>query len=287
MIAITGSTGFVGSYLTKLFPEAVGYNLRDGNDLRDFENLRNFLDIHRPDKIFHLAAQAFVSESFDNPRRTIEVNTIGSLNLLEAVRQLGLKSKILLCGTSEEYGAGKTKETSLPIPESPYAISKLAMDHFGQLYARAYGMNVVVTRTFNHTGPGRGEMYAESSFAKQIAEIEKGTRKVLKHGDLGRMRNYTDVRDVVAAYKLAIDLPPGVYNVCSENTVTINSVLLTLISRAKKNIHRDADPALFRPTDFSFDPPSCTKFKKLTGWEPQYTLDETLTDLLNYWRVKV
>ena len=285
---IIGSKGFVGKHLKKYLRSqnhvVIGYNLSAGYDIRDYEKLRNFLDHHRPDYIYHLAAQAYVSESFANPVRTFEVNTIGSLNLLEAVRQLGLKTKILLAGTSEEYGDAEPLEDGGLNPLSPYAISKFAMDKLGMLYAKSYGMNIVVTRAFNHTGPGRGEMYAESSFAKQIVNIENGKQKMLNHGSLLAVRNYTDVRDIVKAYMLAIDLPPDVYNICSNQNITIHDMLDILIDLSSLPIpHKEMD-SLKRPVDFSFKEPACKKFTKLTGWKPEIELRQTLEDLLNYWR---
>lgn len=287
-ILITGSNGFVGEHLTALLEKeghAVSdYNLSHGEDLRDYETLRNELDLWRPERIYHLAAQAYVPESFANPKRTFEVNTLGSLNLLEAVRQLGIKPKILLAGTSEEYGTGDVSEESKPEPKSPYAISKLAMDHLGQLYAQAYGMHVVVTRAFNHCGPDRGEMYAESSFAKQIVEVELGRKKVVQHGNLESVRNYTDVRDIVRAYEKAIELPPDVYNICSDQNITMQTVMDELVKLARCDIKLKTNRALYRPADFSFMKPSCRKFKDLTGWEPEYTIGETLNDVLESWR---
>ena len=209
---ITGSKGFVGSHLKKHLEdegwEVHGFNLRDGQDLNNYEHVRQAIDVLRPDVVFHLAAQAYVPESFTSPKRTFELNTIGSLNLLEAVKQLGVKTRIHMAGTSEEYGDsaygdGFITEETLPNPLSPYAISKLAMDKLGCLYAKSYNLDVVITRAFNHTGPGRGEMYAESSFAKQIVEIENGKRQFLEHGNLSSVRNYTDVRDIARAYRLA------------------------------------------------------------------------------------
>lgn len=293
---VIGSAGFVGkhleSHLQKWAWEVSGFNLRDGLDILNYEQVRNTLDVVRPDAIFHLAAQAYVPESFQNPKRTLEVNTIGSLNVLEAVRQLGIKPKILLAGTSEEYGdaqygEGKITEEALPNPLSPYAISKLAMDHLGRLYAKSYGMNVVVTRAFNHAGPGRGEMYAESSFAKQIVEVELSMRGEVEHGNLESIRNYTDVRDIVRAYVLAVDLPSDVYNICSDESVTMQEIMDMLIDKSNDEIFTKVNPALYRPADFSFKTPNCDKFKTLTGWKTEYSLEQTMADVLDYWRKRL
>jgi GDP-4-dehydro-6-deoxy-D-mannose reductase len=286
-VLVTGDSGFVGRHLRQEL-EAQSHQVNglslSSIDIRNFEELRNFLDVTRPQQIYHLAAQAYVPESFANPVRVFEVNTIGSLNLLEAVRQLGLKTRILLAGTSEEYGDAEPLEAGYVNPLSPYAIAKLAMDKRGLLYAKTYGMNVVVTRAFNHTGPGRGEMYAESSFAKQIAEIEKGQRDFLEHGNLETIRNYIDVRDVVRAYRLAIELPSDVYNICSDQNVTMQEIIEMLIKNSLLDIQTRINPALYRPADFSFKNPSCKKLSRLTNWKPQYKLEQTLEDLLNYWR---
>lgn len=288
---VTGDTGHVGGHLVRHLTErgwdVKGFSLRAGQDIQDYEQIRNTLDIERPDVIFHLAAQAYVPESFANPQRTFEVNTVGSMNILEAVRQLGLKTKIHLAGTSEEYGNGVPREDAMLEPKSPYAISKAAMDHAGQLYAKSYNMEVIVTRAFNHTGPDRGEQYAESSFAKQVAEVEIGKRDVVEHGNLESVRNYTDVRDIVRAYELAVDLDSGVYNICSSQNVTMQEVMDTLIKISGRDIKTKVNPALYRPYDFSFQKPRCDTFRDLTGWQPEIKLEQTLTDLLNYWREKV
>lgn len=290
-ILVTGLSGFVGMHLARLLVadghDVRGYDLSHGQDLRDFESLRNMLDDFRPDKIFHLAALAYVPESTANPVRAIDVNTIGSINLLEAVRQLGLKTKIQMAGTSEEYGDAGPNEDDMLNPLSPYAIGKAGMDYMGRLYARAYGMEVVITRAFNHTGPGRGEMYAESSWAKQIVEIEQGKRDVVKHGNLSPVRNFTDVRDVVRAYSIAIDLPSGVYNVCSTQNVSMQEVINKLIEQAKVPIKMVSDQALYRPSDFSFKKPSCAKLQDLSDWKPEIALDATLGDILQYWRERL
>ena len=288
---VSGSHGFVGRHLCQhLIDEGMevqGFNLRDGQNILDYEFVRNSLDVIRPNYIFHLAAQAYVPESFSNPTRTFQVNTIGSLNILEAVRQLGIKTKVHLAGTSEEYGDGGPNEEDLPTPQSPYAISKLAMDHLGRLYAKSYGMEVVVTRAFNHAGPGRGEMYAESSFAKQIVEIELGRRKFVEHGNLESIRNYTDVRDIVRAYRLAIDLPSGVYNICSDNNVSMQEILDMLVKQAKVDVNTKVNPSLYRPSDFSFKEPSAAKFKGLSEWKSTIPLEKTMGDILEDWREKL
>jgi len=281
-IFITGGFGFVGKYLMERLKDHSVLPCTD--DIREIEQLRNTLDHFRPDRIYHLAAQAYVPESFTNPQRAFEVNTIGTLNLLEAVRQLGLRPKILLAGTSEEYGDGDVSEDSCLQPRSPYAISKVAMDQLGHLYHDAYGLHVVTTRAFNHTGPGRGEMYAESAWAKRIVEIENGTQHILEHGNLETVRNLTDVRDMVRAYKLAIELSPDHYNICSPYNWHMKDVLETLTSLAKVNIISRSNPALQRPADFSFKEPDCKKFQDLTGWKPKVAPQDTLKDLLEDWR---
>lgn len=293
---VTGAGGFVGQHLVKhlneLGWEVKSFDMRDGQNIMEYEFVRNALDVERPDAIFHLAAQAYVPESFQNPIRAFEVNTIGSTNILEAVRQLGIKTRVHLAGTSEEYGdsqygEGVTTELTLPNPLSPYAISKLAMDQMGQLYAKSYGMSVVITRAFNHAGPGRGEMYAESAFAKQIVEVELGRREVVEHGNLESIRNYTDVRDIVRAYALAIDLPSGVYNICSDQNVSMQQIMDLLIDKARTDIETRVNPALYRPSDFSFKVPSCEKFTDLTDWKPEIKLEDTVEAILGYWREKL
>lgn len=293
---ITGSKGFVGQHLVQLLEaegqEVIHFNLRDGQNILDYELLRNTLDVYRPDYVFHLAAQAFVPESLSNPYRAFQVNTLGSVNLLEAIRQLNVKTKVLLTGTSEEYGdamngKGTVDESTLPQPKSPYAVSKLAMDYLGQMYSKVYGIPIVTTRAFNHAGKGRGEMYAESAFAKQIVECELGKKEFVEHGNLDTVRNYTDVRDVVRAYRLAIDLPSDVYNICSPNSVSMQELMDLLIKNSTVKPKLKVNEGLYRAGDFSFKTPSCEKFIKLSGWELEYSLEDAMKEVLAGWREKL
>lgn len=290
---ITGSRGFVGTHLARYLESqghtVFGFDVKEGGDLRNYESIRRALDMVRPDRIFHLAAQTYVPESFANPARAVEVNTIGSINLLEAVRQVGLKARVHLAGTSEEYGdtSGEEEpitERSLPNPSSPYAISKLAMDYMGRMYTQAYGVPVIITRAYNHCGPGRGEEFAESAFAKQVVAVERGLQKEVLHGNLESVRNYIDVRDVVKAYTLAVELGPGVYNICSDKNVTMGEMMDILVKHASCPISLKVSQTLYRPNDFSFKKPSCEKFASLTGWKPEIPLERTLQDILDEWR---
>jgi len=235
-----------------------------------------------------LAAQAFVPESFKDPQRTFHINIDGTDNVLRAVAALGIKPRIMIAGSSEEYGLVSSKECPInedqPLrPQSPYAISKIAADMLGGWYANSSGLHVVRTRAFNHSGPGRGEMYVTSSFAKQVAkiEIEGG---VLKHGNLEAVRDITDVRDIVRAYRAAIRLEPDVYNIGTGKGIKIADVLKILTKAAKKKIKTELDPALMRKTDVPLLICDSTKFRKLTHWKPTIKIEKTLKDLLDHWR---
>jgi len=296
-VLITGISGFVGKHLKELIEKrgdrVIGYDIKDGQDLLDYEQLRNFLDKERPDEIYHLAAQAFVPESFSDPNRTIAVNVNGTINLLEAVKNLGLNPKVLLACSSEEYGFVKPEECPItedqPLrPQSPYGVSKVACDMLGQWYVDKYDMHIVRTRAFNHTGPGRGEMYVTSSFAKQVAQIEKYGGK-LKHGNLDAVRDFTDVRDIVRAYSLAINLKSDVYNIGSGKGIKIKEVLDILVDNENRDpkISFEVDKSRMRKTDVPRLVCDCTKFKKLSGWKPNYKIEETLSDLLEFWRARI
>lgn len=291
---ITGSGGFVGPYLTSELEVHGGwklhhFDLKLGHDIRDYEQIRAAVENLQPDYVFHLAAQAYVAEGVSDPRRAMDVNAVGTLNLLEAVRHTGCRAKILITGTSEEYGyedqpGPEVTEDSPCMPATPYGVSKLAASTLGLSYAKQHGLHVVVTRAFNHTGAGRPAQYADSAFARRIAKAERDGSEVL-HGNLDAVRNYSDVLDVVRAYRLAIDLPSGVYNVCSDNSVSMKWVLDTLVGFAANSVRTRLDESLYRPSGSAvFHPPSHAKLTAATGWEPQIPLEQTLRDVYTYWQ---
>lgn len=312
---ITGVTGFAGSHLTELLlkegVEVYGIqrwrskteNIRhlqdkikiEEADLLDAHSLYTVIDKIKPDYIFHLAAQSFVQSSWASPTQTLEVNIIGSAHLFEAVRKTGLPITIQIACSSEEYGKVLSdevpiKETNPLRPLSPYAVSKLAMDYLGYQYFQSYGLRIIRTRGFNHTGPRRGDVFAESSFAKQIAEIEKGSREPIVHvGNLEAQRDYTDVRDMVRAYYVAVQKcePGEVYNIATGSAWKIKDVLDLLISMAKVKVEVKPDPARMRPSDVEILIGDNTKFVKQTGWKAEIPFEKTMEDLLNYWRENV
>ena len=312
---ITGITGFVGSHMAELLlKEGVKvYGIQrwrskteniehikdqitfEEADLLDAHSLYTVIDKIKPDYIFHLAAQSFVQSSWSSPTQTLEVNITGSAHLFEAVRETGLQIPIQIACSSEEYGKVLSnevpiKETNPLRPLSPYAVSKIAMDYLGYQYHESYGMKILRTRGFNHTGPRRGDVFAESSFAKQIAEIEKGKHDSVVHvGNLEAERDYTDVRDMVKAYYLAVQRCDGgdVYNICTGKAWKIRKVLDLLISMATVKVEVKQDPARMRPSDVEILLGDNSKFVAKTGWKPEILFEKTMEDLLNYWREKV
>lgn len=314
-ILITGVTGFVGSHLAefalKMGAEVFGtyrWRSRMDNiehllgkiklvecDLRDATSVRNALIEAKPEWIFHLAAQSYVPTSWTAPADTMHINVIGTVNLFEAVRQLELDCRILNAGSSEEYGLQfehelPIKETNQLRPLSPYAVSKVAQDLLGWQYYRSYGMFIVRTRAFNHSGPRRPEAFVDSGFAWQIAKIEAGLQEPVIHvGNLDAKRDFTDVRDIVRAYWLALEKGEAgeVYNICSGKARSIREVLDSLINMAKVRTEIRQDPSRLRPSDVPVLVGDSTKFRKQTGWEPQIPYEQTLSDMLNYWRMKI
>lgn len=316
-ILITGITGMVGSHLAEYVlahhpdvevhgmvrwrsPRAnlVKVNgrvtLHEG-ELRDLHSLVRVLETVRPERIFHLAAQSYVSASFSAPADTLHTNVIGTTNLLDAVRLTGIDPRIHICSSSEVYGQVRPDE--VPIresnefrPASPYAVSKCGEDMIALQYFLSYGIKTIRTRMFTHTGPRRGDVFAESAFAKQIAEVEAGLRpNPIKVGNLNSVRTFADVSDAVRAYWLLLEkCPPGeVYNIGGERTMTVGEMLDVLIGMAGCRIRYEVDPALVRPSDVTLQIPDTSKFRAATGWEPKVPLETTLRDLLDYHRGRI
>jgi len=313
---ITGITGFAGSHLAEYLLSlgncevhgTIRWRSRTENidhlkgkihlhdcDLRDSGSVYRLIADLKPDRIYHLAAQSYVPMSWTAPQETFVTNVIGQLNIFEAVRATGCSCRIQIAGSSEEYGLVMPDETPIketnPLrPLSPYAVSKVAQDLMGYQYHQSYKMHIIRTRGFNHTGPRRGMVFVTSNFARQIAEIEKGKREpILYVGNLEAVRDFTDVRDTVRAYYLILEkgAPGEVYNVATGKGYKIRQVLETLqgLSTAKFQIKQD--PKRLRPSDVELLIGDPTKLKSATGWEPLYSFEQTLKDLLDYWRERV
>jgi GDP-4-dehydro-6-deoxy-D-mannose reductase len=264
-------------------------------DLEDPAAVEAVFDLMGPDRIVHLAAQSSVHHSFADPAGTLRTNVLPLVHLLEAVRRRGLFPRVLVAGSADEYGLARPEDVPLTEsadlhPTSPYAVSKVTQTLLALQYAHAHGLGVLATRTFPHTGPGRGEVFAESSFARQIAAIEAGlVPPVLHVGNLDVVRDFTDVRDVVRAYWMLLDQGEAgeVYNVCRGEGVRLRDVLQTLIRLAGVRVELVQDPARLRPSDAPILVGDPGKLRRATGWEPRLPLETTLGDLLGYWRGRV
>lgn len=261
-------------------------------DLMDFGSVLATLQDVKPDAIFHLAAHANVRASFITPNAVLSNNIIGTSNLFEAVRLARLDPIIQLCSTSEVYGQVDPKYVPIkedtPIrPASPYAVSKVAQDLLGWTYFVSYGMRIIRTRMFAYLNPRRTDLFA-TSFAKQVAWIERGIGTELVHGNLDSVRTLIDVRDAMRAYwKAIVHCKPGeVYNIGGSTTVTVGQFLEHLIALSDVPIATRCDPHLLRPTDVTLQIPSVDKFVGETGWQPRYTFEESVAYLLDYWRGK-
>ncbi|GMK39867.1 GDP-mannose 4,6-dehydratase [Paenibacillus sp. CCS19] len=309
---ITGINGFVGghlaSYLLSEGIEVAGTcrcRQHNGEDalsnknirlieceLRDAAAVEEVIAAERPDHLFHLAAQSFVPASWASPSDTIHNNVAGQVHLLEAIRLHKLPTKVLIAGSSEAYGEVHTNEIPVtennPLrPMNPYAISKIAQDFLGMQYYRQYGIPIVRMRTFNHIGPRQNEHFVTSSFAKQIAEIEKGLRPpVLYVGNLEARRDFTDVRDVVHAYWLAIQhgTPGECYNVASGRSWSAGDLLQLLLSLSPIKVTIEQDAARMRPSDVPIVIGDSAKLTSQTGWLPKIPIETTMQEVLEYWR---
>lgn len=266
-------------------------------DINDLSSMIAVFDRVKPDYVFHLAAQSYPKTSFESPLETLETNILGTAKVLDAIKTLGLEPVIHVCASSEVFG--RVPKEFLPIhedvqfhPASPYAISKVGTDLIGRFYAEAYGLRVMTTRMFTHTGPRRGDVFAESTFAKQIAMIEAGLQEpIINVGNLDSLRTWSDVRDAVRAYHMLVTNNPiagEYYNIGGTYSCTVREMLEYLISLSTvKNISIETDPDRLRPIDADLQVPDTSKFKNHTGWEPEISFEKTMQDLLNYWRDNV
>jgi GDPmannose 4,6-dehydratase len=322
---ITGITGMVGSHLADLLLEQTDWDVYGmcrwrspldnvahlvdranrgdrlrfvSADLRDYVSLVNAVEESRPDYVFHLAAQSFPSTSFTAPLDTLDTNILGTERLLEVLRRCpGIDPVIHVCSSSEVYG--RVSREKLPInedcsfhPASPYAISKVGTDLVGRFHAEAYQQKIMVTRMFTHTGPRRGDVFAESTFAKQIALIEANRLPpVVKVGNLDSLRTWSDVRDAVRAYYLLVTVNPvpgESYNIGGTFSCTVRQMLDHLLSlSSRQDIRVEVDPARLRPIDADLQVPDMAKFRRHTGWEPQISFEQSMADLLDYWRARI
>jgi len=268
-------------------------------DLCDYISLQNSVEACRPDYVFHLAAQSYPKISFSSPIQTLDTNILGTARLLEALRHCrDIDPVIHVCSSSEVFG--RVSREKLPIdegcsfhPASPYAISKTGTDLVGRFHAEAYGQKVLVTRMFTHTGPRRGDVFAESTFAKQIAMIEQGLiPPVVKTGNLNSLRTWSDVRDAVRAYFMLVTvnpIPGEYYNIGGTFSCTVGDMLnhLISISTRKEAIRVETDTERLRPLDADLQVPDTRKFTGHTGWLPEIPFEKTMADLLDYWRDRV
>jgi GDP-4-dehydro-6-deoxy-D-mannose reductase len=314
-VLVTGITGFAGSHLVDYLLTLPGVEVmgilrwrsRTENiehfrdkvrliecDLRDASSVRDVMEQLRPDRIFHLAAQSFVPTSWTAPTESLVTNIIGQLNIFEAVKKLHIMPRIQLACSSEQYGM--VFENELPIretnpmrPLSPYAVSKVGQDMLGYQYWMSYQLPVIRTRGFNHEGPRRGPVFVCSDFAKQIADIERGLKPpVIRVGNLEARRDFSDVRDVVRAYWLSLEKgqPGECYNICSGRAWTIREMLDMLLGMTKAKVTIEQDATRMRPSDVPVLLGDASKFRKATGWEPTIPFEQTLRDLLDYWRAR-
>ena len=321
---ITGVTGMVGSHLVDFLLENTDWqiygflrwnedlsniqhlltHINEGNrifllygDINDYVSLHTAIQSAQPNYVFHLAAQSYPKTSFDSPLETLQTNILGTANLLEAIRKSDYEPIVHVCASSEVFG--RVSKDKLPIheditfhPASPYAISKAGTDLVGRFYGEAYGMKVMTTRMFTHTGPRRGDVFAESTFAKQIAMIEAGSiEPIIKVGNLDSLRTWSDVRDAARAYYMLVTTNPiagEYYNIGGTYTCSVRQMLEYLLSCSTcKDIKVQMDPSRLRPIDADLQVPDTTKFTQHTGWSPVIPFEKTMNDLLNYWRDQI
>ncbi|WP_028517806.1 GDP-mannose 4,6-dehydratase [Ruminococcus flavefaciens] len=307
---IIGAAGFVGGYLIREL-KAAGWEVHatclpneeikeecpvHTLDILKKEDISPLLDDIKPDIVYHLAAQSSVSVSWKRPQLTAEINVVGSINVLEAVRDAEKKDiRLVLIGSGEEYGY--IREGACPLSESEplnpgniYAATKACQDMLGKIYTRAYKMNIIMVRAFNHSGPAQSNIFVISDFCRQISEIEKGMKEpVISVGNLSAKRDFTDVRDVVRAYRLLGEkgVSGNVYNVGRGKAVEIQYILDTALSYANQPIEVKRDPARMRASDIPLIEPDVSHIFEDTGWRAEITMEQTIKDTLDYWRKKL
>ena len=308
---ILGGGGFAGRYLsaclrasgqwqvavtgTSAPPFDVDCDESFALNVLDAEAVKKLLRDYAPDGIFHLAAQSSAARSWQEPGLTVDVNIRGTVNVLEAAREAEKPPRVLLVGSSEEYGTVSPEDCPIreeqPLrPGNPYALSKVSQEMLGRLYAEAYGLDVISVRAFNHIGPGQSADFALSDFCRQTALIEKGRgENVISVGNLSARRDFTDVRDVVRAYVLLMEKGQGgeVYNVGSGSDHSMREILDMILSLSEREIRVEIDPERFRPLDAPLNVADVTKLREATGWTPEIPLRDTVRDTLNYWRERV
>ena len=303
-VLVIGAAGFVGPYLvdnlishgyevlgTKLANQEKNFNSKsvDLNILNKNE-VNDVLSQFKPDYIVHLAAQSSVKLSWANPQLTFEINVIGVINLLETIHSLNLKTRTLLIGSSEEYGKvqhSKVSEEHTSNPTNFYALSKITQEKIGFIYAKAYGLDVLATRSFNHIGAGQSPLFVASDFAHQIAQIERSQKEgVINVGNLNARRDFTSVKDVVNAYRLLLEKGKSneIYNVGSGESVAISEILNKLIAMSNAKIEVNIDKNKFRPIDTPEIKADIVKLQEDTGFKIEHNIDETLREVLDYFR---
>ena len=287
---VTGASGFVGGFLTRHLKSAGDDvdTMPDGVDIADEAALAALVGAARPDVVYHLAALAHVGRSWDEPAETMRVNALGTLSVLEAVRRADSPARVILVSSAEVYGAGNGEpiNEAAPLrPTNPYAASKVAAEFLGLQAHLGRGTDVVRARPFNHVGPGQADAFVVSALAKRIVEAERSGGPI-EVGNLAAARDFTDVSDVVRAYRLlALHGVAGeVYNVASGHAITIAALLSRLVGLADVPIEAIEEPSLFRPVDVPLLVGDSSRLVALTGWQPEVDLGETLAAVLQYWR---
>ena len=318
-IIITGASGFVGRYLiealnelgrpleivcitrtshfdfTELYTRLHNLSIRTFHaDLNDYSSIKTLLNEFRPDSVFHLASESSVSHSWSNPIGSFQNNTNIFLNLVESIRQHSIKCKVLSIGSSEEYGIVNLRdlplqESSTLNPVSPYAVARVSQELLSKVYCHGYGMDIVMTRSFNHIGPGQRDAFVISSFAKQIAQCKHGKRNIIDVGDIDIVRDFLDVRDVVRAYISLMESGNSgeTYNVCSGKGYSLREILFKMEVLADVNIDFQVKKELIRPSDNPVIIGDNKKIVNELNWQPLISIEQSLEDLLNYWEIKL